>query len=140
MQELKGVQGKAGWLETLPYPGEGGKEGPPVALVAVTHEFGYPEGGIPSRPFMRPAIAAHAKDWFGLLGQGAKAILNGTNTPMAVMELVAMRAAADIAEAISQVTEPPLKDATIAAKKGETKPLYETGHLITTVTGIAERS
>lgn len=141
IKELDGVQGKTGWFETAKYA-----TGVPVAYVATIHEFGaeitFDNGAkaiIPARPFMRPTVAAKGKQWTALLGEGAKSVLTGGATPLQVMEAVALRAAGDVAKTISEITSPPLSPLTIA-RKGSTKPLVDTGQLIQSVTGIAERA
>lgn len=131
---LEGLEGKVGWFESATY-----KDGPPVAYVATIHEFGAPSQGIPARPFMRPAVAEKGQSWVDLLGQGAKAALNGSVSPAAVLEAVTLRAAGDVAIAIRAVTSPPLKPATVA-RKGFDKPLVDTGQMLKSVTGKVEAS
>ena len=144
MAELaKDKVGKVGWFESARY-----EDGTPVAMVAAIHEFGAPGAGIPPRPFMRPTIAAEQDNWRALAKQGAMAILKGTHTTAQVMEGIGLQAAGDIARTISQVMEPPLKPATVAAKrrkranKGVTgnlsKPLVDSGLMISTVTNTVE--
>lgn len=133
MNGLDGVEGKVGWFETAHYP----DGGPPVAYVATIHEFGAPSQGIPARPFMRPAVVQYGPSWMELLAQGAKAIISGNHTPHSVLEMVTLRAAADVAKTIQAVHAPPLKPATIA-RKGSDKPLVHTGQLIQSVTGKVE--
>lgn len=145
LKELEGKQAKAGWFETAKY-----ENGTPVAYVATIQEFGCPENGIPSRPFMRPAIAKYRDEWSSMAKKGAKAILKGAFTASQVMEMIAMRAASDVAKEITEVTSPPLKPATIAArlrKKSDkstignlTKPLVDTGLMLATPTAIVEDS
>lgn len=152
LEGLDGLEAKAGWFETARYP-----NGMPVATVAFIQEHGaltgrgavasVLQGGggsgarsvfIPPRPFMRPTVAAETRNWMALLGRGAKAALLGTTTPREAMEIVVMKAAADVAKTISNVFEPPLSPATIRGKKGATKPLVETGMMIQSVTGVVE--
>lgn len=129
---LDGLEGKTGWFETAHYP-----EGTPVAYVATIHEFGTPR--IPARPFMRPAVADHGGEWIQLLGDGAKASLNGGPTPEQVLEMVTLTAAGNVAEKIQAVTSPPLSPVTVA-RKGSAKPLIDTGQMFQSVTGKVERT
>lgn len=127
---LEGLEGKVGWFESAQYP-----EGTPVAYVATIHEFGG--GHVPARPFMRPAVAEYGADWMKLMGQGAKAALNGSVSPAAVLEAVTLRAAGDVGKAIKAVTSPPLSPITIK-RKGFDKPLIDTGQMFQSVTGKVE--
>lgn len=127
---LEGLEGKVGWFESATYP-----EGTPVAYVASIHEFGG--GPVPARPFMRPAVAEHGGNWMELMGQGAKAALNGSVSPEAVLEAVTLRAAGDVGKAIKAVTSPPLNPMTIK-RKGFDKPLVDTGQMFQSLTGVVE--
>lgn len=127
---LGDLEGKVGWFESAVYP-----DGTPVAYVATIHEHGA--GPIPARPFMRPAVAEYGASWMKLLGEGAKAALNGSVSPHAVLEAVTLRAAGDVGKAIQAVTSPALKPMTIA-RKGFSKPLIDTGQMFQSVTGKVE--
>lgn len=129
---LDGVEGKIGWFETATYA-----TGEPVAYIASIHEFGYAPGGIPARPFMRPAVAEHGQAWVDLLAKGANAALSGSMPARDVLEMVVLRGAADVAKTIEAVSSPALAPAT-AKRKGFDKPLVDTGQLIQSVTGKVE--
>ncbi len=143
LKELAGKSVKVGWFESSVYP-----NGTPVAYVAAIQEFGYAAGGIPPRPFMRPTISRETNAWKALLLSGSKAIIAGNATIDQVMNGVGMKAAADVAKTISQIFEPPLKPATIAARarkrKDHTitatlaKPLVDSALLINSVTHVVE--
>jgi hypothetical protein len=129
---LDGLEGKTGWFETAHYP-----DGTAVAYAATIHEFGTPR--IPARPFARPAVADHGGEWIQLLGEGAKASLNGGPAPEQVLEMVTLAAAGNVAEKIQAVTSPPLSPVTVA-RKGFDKPLVDTGQMLQSVTGKVERT
>lgn len=140
LKELDGLNAKVGWFETARYP-----DGTSVAYVATIQEFG--SGKIPPRPFMRPAIRDHGKEWIDGLANGARAVVKGDATAENVLEAVALVAAGNVAEKIAAVTTPKLADATIANRqrrsasgKASTKPLVDTGQMIGSVTGKVERS
>lgn len=132
VRAFDGLEAKTGWFETAHYP-----DGTPVAYVATIHEFGTDR--IPARPFMRPAVADHGQEWLDQLAAGARASLNGGQTPEQVMELVALGAAGNVAEAIQAVTSPPLAPVTVA-RKGSSKPLIDTGQMFQSVTGKVEKA
>lgn len=155
--DLDNSQAKVGWFESAHYP-----NGTPVAYVASIHEFGV--GPIPARPFMRPAVADDGPNWMKLMGQGAKAVLNGTHTSRQVLEMVALKAAGDVAKKIKAVTSPPLSPTTLLGRylggytggkelgaaaallaqgpqnlgNVSTKPLVDTGQMIQSITGVVE--
>lgn len=132
LEGLEGLEGKVGWFESAHYPG-----GTSVAHVATIHEFGTSR--VPARPFMRPAVADHGGEWVQLIGDGARAAMLGGTSPNAVLELVMLQAAGNVAEKIQAVTSPPLSPITIA-RKGHSKPLIDTGQMFQSVTGKVERS
>jgi len=136
LKGLEGLQAKTGWFESANYIDEKGRV-TPVAYVATIHEFGTDR--IPARPFMRPAVADHGREWIDKLGAGAKDVLNGHATGEGVLDLVANLAAANVAEKIRAVTSPPLSEATVK-RKGFAKPLVESGQMEQSVTGRVERS
>ena len=142
-RQLDGVELKAGWFETSRY-----EDGTPVAYVATIHEFGHPESGIPPRPFMRPAIADGEGLWRAFAVQEAAKIFAGATTVEDMFEKLGLSVSGDIAKAITAVTEPALKPATIAAKRRKManqsvvgaldKPLVESGLMLASVTHTVE--
>lgn len=143
VQGLGNTTGKVGWFETAKYP-----DGTPVAYVASIHEFGYAAGSIPPRPSMRPTIAAQSKEWALSFGKGATAAAKGNYTAAQVMDAVGLMAAGDVAKTISKITQPPLKPATVAARRRRyadqnttgnlTKPLVDTALMVTSITHLTE--
>lgn len=133
---LQGDPGAVGWFESSKYP-----SGVPVAYVASIHEFGY--GPIPPRPFMRPTIGAQGGEWAKLFGQAAKAVALGRITSDNAMTQICAKAAGDVAVTISRIQAPPLKPATVAARRRRyadrgktgnlTKPLVDTAVLVATI-------
>lgn len=131
LKGLDGLEGKTGWFETAHYP-----EGTAVAYVATIQEFGTPR--IPARPFMRPAVADHGGEWIEALADGARASLNGGPPPEAVLEMVTLVAAGNVAEKITAL--PPLTNAQTIKRKGFATALVDTGQMIQSVTGKVERT
>lgn len=143
-KELDGLRGKVGIFESTKYP-----SGTPGAYVAAIHEFGAPSEGIPPRPFMRPTIAEQSPEWTKQFGAGAKAIAEERFSAADVMETVAALAAGDVRKTIASIQDPPLKEATIEARKRRyknrnktgnlTKPLVDTAVMVNAVTHVVER-
>lgn len=131
LKDIDGLEARTGWFETAK-----DAQGVPVATKAAAHEFGTAR--IPARPFMRPTVAAKERPWLDQLAQGSKAILRGEATAEGVLEGVALRAAGDIAKAITATNSPPLSPKTVK-RKGFDKPLVETGQMLQSVTGVVER-
>lgn len=147
-QNLNGVTLKVGWFEGNNYPKEKGGEDTPVAYVASIHEFGHATSGIPARPFMRPTVEREENNWRKFLDSQSKHVISGKLSPALMMDGLGLNVAGEIAKSIKNVTSPPLKKATIAAKVRKMankklvgsldKPLVETALMIDSVTHIVE--
>lgn len=131
LEGLDSVEGKVGWFETARYA-----KGQPVAYIATIHEFGYPAGGIPARPFMRPAVAEYGRSWMDAIGQAASMVVTGSISANDALEMVMLRAAGDVAKMITAL--PPLTNPRTIARKGNAKALVHTGQLIQSITGKVE--
>ena len=174
LKELDGREARAGWFKTSHYAdgtpvayiacvmeygahinhpgGTPYKMGPNGAIfVSKAAGAGLPVTKphaivIPPRPFMRPTVTRERQNWLNLMTSGAKAVLAGNETGYSVMDKIGQRAAADIAVSIRNVTEPPLKPGTIAARKRRhadqttlgllDKPLEDSGKMFEEVTHV----
>lgn len=112
IKALDKQQARIGWFASAKYEG-----GQPVAGIAAVHEFGSPERQIPPRLGMRTVASEKKEAWKETSAKVARAAAAGKIAPDKVLEVVAMTAAGNVAEHIAKVTEPPLKDSTIAARK-----------------------
>lgn len=159
---LEKVQGKVGWFESAKY-----EDGTPVAYVATIQEFGAPERSIPARPFMRPTQAEKSNEWRETAAALAKKMVVGVIEAADVMEMLTMKAESDVSKTIASIDSPPLSKITLGARKyrqdgkkvtgatiGEiarkikegtldvsgvsTKPLNDTGYMISTLTHTVE--
>lgn len=115
-------QVRAGFLEGAIYP-----DGTPVALVAV-HEFGAPAKNIPARPFLRTAIAQKKDKWAKQLGKAIEA----TGNTEGALEMVGEVIKDDIRSSIRDGDWAPNKPKT-TARKGFSKPLINTAHMVNSV-------
>lgn len=103
---------------------------------------------IPPRPFMRPTATRETPNWLDIMAQGAKQVVRGTMSGLDVMNRLGLNAAAEIARSITLVTTPPLKPATIAARRRRLsdkatvglldKPLVDQGKMLAEVTHTVE--
>ena len=141
---IEGLSNKVARVGFFPNHKYDDAEKTPVAMVAAQNEFGNPAKRIPPRPFMRPTAESKRTEWQDVARRGARAIARGNATTYSVLDSLGQLAAGDIKKTISQVSSPPLRPATIAArlakmKDGKTigklnKPLVETGLLFNSVT------
>lgn len=145
VQGFDGLRCRVGWFETTKYP-----DGTPVAYIALVHEFGVPSKKIPPRPFMRPTATAQTAQWIKLFEQGAKAVARRRETPNSVFEKMGLLVSGDIRKTIAGITSPALKPSTVKARQNRkadkttegnlTKPLFDTGVLLTSLTYTVEKA
>lgn len=100
-----------------------------VALGAI-HEFGAPEKNIPERSFLRSTANEHRDEYVKQLVP--KNLFTRTQDFDKQLALLGEKAASDIKRKIKEGIPPPLQPATIKSK-GSSKPLVDTGQLITSI-------
>lgn len=135
--------GKVGWFK-----GAGYADGTQVAYVATIQEYGAPEKNIPPRPTMRPTVAAKQNEWKTISKNLIKEMLNTGGSIEKVLDAVGQRASKDIAEAITLLQSPPLKQSTIDARLSQkadkttlgllSKPLIDSKILLNSLTSVVE--
>lgn len=177
LKDLDGKVGRAGWIKgsvyengmavahvamaqeygaTISHPGGTPyKIGPDGKAVFVTkaNGAGLPVTKphtivIPARPMLRPTVDREKNNWFSIFEKGAQKVLEGKATAAQILEIVVMRAAGDIQKTIAQITSPPLKSSTIAARRNRKsnkktigaldKPLVDSGKMFEDVNGVVE--
>jgi hypothetical protein len=126
---LDGAQARVGWFESAKY-----EKGQPVAGIAAVQEFGSPSRGIPPRPFFRTTATERADDWRRTAEQVSRAAARGEIDPDKVMEAVALAAGGHVRATLTKITDPPLKDATIDARR---RRLADKGASLTGAKGAA---
>ncbi len=115
---------RIGFLENARYP-----DGTPVAMIAAIQEFGAPSRGIPPRPFFRNAIAKYSPEWPAAIA----GLLEANNLDaVRTLDQAGAAIAGQIRQSIVDITEPPLAASTIQ-RKGSSKLLVDTGHLLNSV-------
>jgi len=122
-----------------------------VAGIAYVQEFGSPSRGIPPRSFMRSTAAERRGDWAKTVEQISRAAAQGKIAPNNVVPAVCMAAEGHVRETITKLTSPPLKQATIDARKRRLanggkgaqstigKPLVDTGVMLNTLTSETDK-
>lgn len=101
--------------------------GQPVAMIAAFNEFGT--GKSPPRPFFRNMIAAKQAEW----PKGIAVQLKETNYNVArTLDRTGMAIAGQLRQSIVDTNSPALSPRTIA-RKGFSKPLVDTGHMLQSV-------
>lgn len=115
---------RVGFLENARYP-----DGTPVAMVAAIQDYGAPRAGIPPRPFFRNMVRKKSPGW-----PKAAADLLIANRMDADLTLRQMGEGikGQLQQSIQETNAPPLKPATIK-RKGFSKPLIDTSHMIKSV-------
>ena len=115
---------KIGFLENATYPG-----GTPVAMIAAIQNWGAPAAGIPPRPFFSNMIALKSPEWPAAIG--GLLVAENYDGPR-VLALVGEAVAGQLRQSIRDTNEPALAASTIR-RKGHSKPLVDTGHLLNSV-------
>lgn len=160
IKSFDGVVARAGWFSSARYD-----DNTPVAQVAMWQEYGNSQ--VKPRPFMRPTIMEKTHEWVDYAAQGVRVAVRGDLTAEQVMTALAQKVAGDIRQKIAKTRNPPISAVTHllrqwrregvpmgkitvwraiqAVKKGvratgvSDQPLNDTGHMISTLTGIAVR-
>lgn len=113
---------RVGFLEGGAYP-----DGTSVPMVAAINEFGAPSRGQPPRPYFRGMIQEKSPGWGQSLANQLKA--TSYDTPAALTRM-GEGIKGQLQAAIRQYVGPPLASSTIAKKKGVTKQLIDTAHML----------
>lgn len=141
IKTLNASEGKVGWFESAKY-----ETGAPVAGVAYVQEFGSPKMGVPPRLGLRNVAADKRKEWAHTAETVSRAAARGQIAPENVMTAVCLAAEGDARKQIASVMSPPLKEATVQARRRRlanggagasesiTKPLVDTGVMLNTLT------
>lgn len=109
---------------------EDAKQGPTNAEIGVWMEFGS-EGQYPARPWLSSAFEANREKWTALQRKLAGEIVDGKRTVAEGLELLGLKASADVRRGITagEGIPPPNAPSTIAAK-GSSRPLVDTSQFV----------
>ena len=115
---------RVGFLENAKYP-----DGTPVAMIAAIQDFGAPSVGIPPRPFFRNMIKDKQSEW----PKAVADLLRANNyDAVRTLELTGEAIAGQLRQSIIDTNSPPLAETTIQ-RKGFSKPLVDSGHMLNSV-------
>ncbi|EIX1854272.1 hypothetical protein ACPIC8_003831 [Cronobacter sakazakii] len=115
---------RVGFLEGATYP-----DGQSVPMVAAANEYGDPAMNRPPRPFFRNMIAEKSPEWPQDIAKIAEATGYDAET---MLGLMGEHIKCQLQGSIRDLMEPALSPVTIA-KKGFSKPLIETSHMLNSV-------
>jgi hypothetical protein len=115
---------RVGFLEGATYP-----DGKSVPMIAAANEFGDPAMNRPPRPFFRNMIADKSPEWPEDLVKIAETTGYEVETMLGMM---GEHIKGQLQGSIRDLMEPALSPVTIA-KKGFSKPLIETSHMLNSV-------
>ncbi len=135
--------GKVGWVEKSRYT-----NGVLVAMVAAVQEHGDPAKNIPARSMLGATVEKQKDEWDKIVIELGKNLIENDSPFEVILEGLVSRASGDVRKTISDLTEPPLKKSTIAARLRKRKdrktigkldkPLIDTGVLQDTVVGVVQ--
>lgn len=125
------------------------------ATIGYVHETGAPEVGIPARPHLVPGVNAAKEKLVGRLGNAGKAVLRG-DLPAAdrYLEAAGLEAVSSVRRTIQAGVPPPLKPATVAARRrrskgstyrrkavaaSDTTPLIDSGNYVQSISYVIRR-
>ncbi len=98
-------------------------------MIAAIQNYGAPRAGIPARPFFSNMIRDKKAEW--PKGIAIQLRANGYDVPR-TLDRVGHAIAGQLRESIIKTNSPPLAPSTIR-RKGHSKPLVDTGHMLNSV-------
>lgn len=98
------------------------------AELAAVHEFGTKDGRIPERSFIRSSMAGNRDTYVKSHADNLRKVVRGEMPFDKSLDLLGVRAAADVQQNIRNGDFESLAQATID-RKGSSKPLIDTGNL-----------
>lgn len=147
MREVKNAHVKVGVLGDSEQNER--KKGEAVTSVdlALIHEFGAPEAGIPERSFIRSTFEAKKNECAATAKALVTQIYEGRETPAKALGKLGAKLSADMKKTITAGIEPPNAESTMARKEaksyrgaapGSPVPLVDTGQLLSSITWSVE--
>lgn len=103
------------------------------AELAAVHEFGSKDGTIPERSFIRSSMTNNRDEYVKSQAANLRKVVRGDMAFGKSLDLLGLRAAADVRDNIRRGDFEALKAATIK-RKGSSAPLIDTGNLRQSIT------
>lgn len=113
------------------------EDGPHLAVIAATHEFGSASQGIPERSFLRVPLRAAKEELGQIITRQLPLVVEGQLSMVQLMDQLGARAASVSQEAISAGIPPANAPATVQ-QKGSSTPLIDTGRLRQSITHVVD--
>lgn len=130
-RRTRGAHVKVGVLGDAGNKDHGG--GVTVVDIAMIHEFGAPGANIPERSFIRDTMTKEQKRIGNIAGKVAVKVVTGTMPVVKALDILGLAAVSMVKKNMTGSIPPPLQAATIEAK-GSSKPLIDTGQLLSSIT------
>ena len=128
---LADYETKVGWFENAKE-----ENGQQTAYVAAVQEYGFPAKNIPPRLGFRETAAKRKKSWRTFIEGAANEVLEGRMSGEEAMEALGLKARSDLLRRLKSNPGPPLKEATLAARRRKgrthTETLQDSGRMIET--------
>lgn len=107
----------------------------PLATIAMVHEFGSEDRGIPERSFLRAAFDAHRDEYIGALAKLCRGVYEGKGTVRQALTIVAMQMSRD-QKALIRAGEgiPPPNAPETIRRKGSSHTLIDAGEMVRALT------
>lgn len=125
LKDVSSKQIRVGFFPEATYP-----DGTSIAYVATIQEFGYPQGSIPARPFMRPTAEQKKAEWGRQIAGAIRGAIDGRVDLAQGFEALGSASAGDIGRTIARITSPPLSDITIELRRSRKAGNETTGRSV----------
>lgn len=93
----------------------------PTAYIASIHEYGAPKANIPPRSFFRTSATEQRQKWADFMAKLLDSSVKGKIGFSKGLETIGLVVSKDIAHKIDEITEPALKERTLAARQARRK-------------------
>lgn len=125
----KEMQGKGQVRIGLPKGSNAYPDGTSVIMVGSVHEFGSPSRNIPERSYLRSTLQNNRRMYKKFLEKLGKNIAIGKITSEEALQTLGLKVASDAQSTLIDLKTPPLKHR-------DGNPLFDTGHLVESITFV----